>query len=593
MKTAIYARKSTDDNDRNEDNKSVTRQVERARDYAKARGWTVADEHVFTDDGISGGEFINRPGFSRLMEAAKRHEVRAIIMSEPSRLGRDMIRTSYYLTELLDSGVEIHYYLTGEQERGDDPTHRLISVIRNYAAEDHRMRSSQRSRDALERKALKGCNTGGRVYGYRNVWVMDDSRRVIAPAGTKKPEAVARTEYEIDEQQVEVVRAIYRMRADGHGEKKIAKTLNGVPRYAALSKFYFGGEQPPAPRSEPGSWAPSSIHEILRNERYTGVIPWGEYRKSYRGGTKVRVRQDEYERVPAPRLRIVSDELWRAVRECEAASTRTYLTHTNGERFGRAGPGRESKYLLTALARCKCCKANIIAEPRQYGPPGNRKKVAYYGCSGHKNRGAPFCPNDHLMRMEKMDEAVLKAIEEQVLKPEWLAWAVDQALALNRERRCANPNRLSEIEAEQRKLRREVKNLNAALAGGRAPQSTLEEIRTREAHIEALDREQSALQSPEPSEVDDARLKRALCECAARFRDTMRADVPGARRALRELLDGPLTFNPVMVEGKKAYAFEGRTRIGALLDPLYLKMASPRGPSSLINTLGIPIAMVA
>jgi len=38
MRAAIYAHKSTDDNDRNQDNKSVTRQVERAKTYAKAKG---------------------------------------------------------------------------------------------------------------------------------------------------------------------------------------------------------------------------------------------------------------------------------------------------------------------------------------------------------------------------------------------------------------------------------------------------------------------------------------------------------------------------------------------------------------------------
>ena len=32
-----------------------------------------------------------------------------------------------------------------------------------------------------------------------------------------------------------------------------------------------------------------------------------------------------------------------------------------------------------------------------------------------------------------------------------------------------------------------------------------------------------------------------------------------------------------MVDGKKAYAFEGKTRIGVLVDPVYLEVASPRG----------------
>ena len=41
MIAAIYARKSTDDSERNEEARSTTRQVERATEYATAKGWTV------------------------------------------------------------------------------------------------------------------------------------------------------------------------------------------------------------------------------------------------------------------------------------------------------------------------------------------------------------------------------------------------------------------------------------------------------------------------------------------------------------------------------------------------------------------------
>ena len=70
MIAAIYARKSTDQ-DRPDVEKSVTRQIERARAYAARKGWMVADAHVYTDDGISGAEFAKRPGFPRLMNALR------------------------------------------------------------------------------------------------------------------------------------------------------------------------------------------------------------------------------------------------------------------------------------------------------------------------------------------------------------------------------------------------------------------------------------------------------------------------------------------------------------------------------------------
>jgi DNA invertase Pin-like site-specific DNA recombinase len=59
---AIYARKSTDQSGVADEQKSVARQVEHARAYAAKKGWRVADDHVYIDDGISGAEFANRPG---------------------------------------------------------------------------------------------------------------------------------------------------------------------------------------------------------------------------------------------------------------------------------------------------------------------------------------------------------------------------------------------------------------------------------------------------------------------------------------------------------------------------------------------------
>ena len=98
MIAAIYARKSTEQNGVADEQKSVARQIDHARQYAAKKGWIVADEHVYVDDGISGAEFANRPGFLRLMNALKpRAAFQVLVMSEESRLGREAIETAYAL----------------------------------------------------------------------------------------------------------------------------------------------------------------------------------------------------------------------------------------------------------------------------------------------------------------------------------------------------------------------------------------------------------------------------------------------------------------------------------------------------------------
>src|SRR5215475_4980682 len=102
---AVYCRKSSEQTGVAEEQKSVSRQLEHARAYAAKRGWAVDDACVFVDDGISGAEFANRPGFLRLMNAVKpRAAFQVLIMSEVSRLGREQIETAYALKQLSLAG---------------------------------------------------------------------------------------------------------------------------------------------------------------------------------------------------------------------------------------------------------------------------------------------------------------------------------------------------------------------------------------------------------------------------------------------------------------------------------------------------------
>ena len=71
MIAGVYASKSTDQSMVADESKSVTRQIEHARAYALRKGWAVNKAYVFVDDGVSGAEFANRPGFVRLMNALK------------------------------------------------------------------------------------------------------------------------------------------------------------------------------------------------------------------------------------------------------------------------------------------------------------------------------------------------------------------------------------------------------------------------------------------------------------------------------------------------------------------------------------------
>ena len=154
MIAAIYARRSTDQNGVADEQKSVARQIEHARQYAERKGWTIDEAAVFVDDGISGAEFANRPGFLRLMNAVKpRAPFQVLIMSEESRLGREAIETAYALKQLVTAGVRVFFYLEDRERTLDSPTDKIMLSLTAFADELEREKARQRTYDAMLRKA--------------------------------------------------------------------------------------------------------------------------------------------------------------------------------------------------------------------------------------------------------------------------------------------------------------------------------------------------------------------------------------------------------------------------------------------------------
>jgi site-specific DNA recombinase len=226
---AIYARRSHDQNISDEE-KSVTRQIERARAYAADKGWPVADDYIYIDDGISGAEFLKRPGFLRLMNALKpRVPFQILIMSEESRLGREQIETAYALKQIIDAGVRVFFYLENRERTLDSATDKFLLSAVSFAGELEREKAKQRTYDAMRRKAERGHVAGGIVYGYDNVRVGDHIERQVDPA------------------EAQVIRRIFQLAADGYGLVRTAKILTAE------------GITPPRESRRAQGWAASAI----------------------------------------------------------------------------------------------------------------------------------------------------------------------------------------------------------------------------------------------------------------------------------------------------------------------------------------------
>jgi len=419
MRCAFYGRKSTE-----EQIASLDVQIDEAKRYIESKGWTLAQGHIYQDSAISRAEFKKRPGLIALLNALNSGEFDAVVMRDDSRLGGDMHRTGLVVQDIVESGKRLFCYFEDNEITLDSATDKIMMALRGFAAELEREKIAGRTREHLETKARKGFVTGGKCYGYDNERVGDH------------------VEHRINEAEAAIVREIFEAKVNGDGYKKIAKRLNarGVP-------------SPSAGKRGTGSWAPTMILCMLRNERYLGVVKWGKATKTYRGGTKVRLQSAPEDRIRTdrPELRIVSDEVWEKVQ----ASMRNY---TMTVKRGRP----EAKHLLAGIGRCASCGGPIKVHNAKFGS----EKTKLYLCARHHDRGDAVCASDLRRPIASVDAAVVNWVMANVLNE----GVITDILAEVRRRiavRSETPNtERQELEAEAKRLRGEIDRLVAALASG-------------------------------------------------------------------------------------------------------------------------------
>jgi site-specific DNA recombinase len=533
---AIYARKSTDQNIADEE-KSVTRQVERARAYAARKGWTVDDAHVYSDDGISGAEFERRPGYFRLLNALKpRPPFQVLIMSEVSRLGREASETAYAIKQLLQAGVRLWLYLEDRELVVESATDKLLMNVVAFADEMEREKARQRTYDVMARKARDLHVTGGRVYGYDNVEVLD--------AQGRRQHVVRR----LNEEQAAVVRRIFALCAEGMGFTRIAKALN---------------EDEVAPPRRASGWAPTAVREILLRSLYRGEVVWNRTRKRDQWGVKRSLDRPEHEWLiqDQPELRIVPEELWRGAHTRLERARSVYAQ--SGSRAPLERPGE--KYLLSGIAKCGTCGGSLAAFTRASG--GERGR--YYGCMYHHKRGGKVCTNGLVIRQDKLDQVLLDAIAE-ALDERLLERAVEMALLKARRARHGTTERPAEAKAQLAQTERAIRNLQAAIEklGADAPEEFVAGVRTHTARRRELLSELELLAPGKVVAWDERKVRRQLEEQVADVRRLLEGNVAQTRQILRKLLVGRLECTPFEHGDTRGYRFTGDGSYEALLPTL-------------------------
>lgn len=474
MRVITYARYSSD----LQRDSSITDQQRECRAYAEREGWRVVAE--LSDAALSGAT-AHRPGFQTLRTAVRRGDCDIVLVEAIDRLSRNLGDTAKLFEEMSFAGVR----LVTLSARGDvDELHIGLEGTMNARwLKEHGNKTRRGQGGNVER----GRIPGGLCYGYDVVPVVYGESRGV------------RT---INESQAVIVRRIFGDYANGLSPKAIARTLNreGIapPRRAA--------------------WSPSTIHGhqgrgtgLLNNELYIGWLVWNRQRFLKNPETGKRIarlsrRVGELKRKHVPELRIVSDELWQAVKARQAVV---------GHAMTLNGTHRP-KYLCSGLAKCALCGGGFTIF--------NHDALR---CFNARERGT--CGNLRRIKRVELERRVIVAMRDRMFDPKEFddfraGWEARIAL-WEREHNAQAVG----ADRERKQVDREVANIVAAMGAGGWSDSLHQRLTALEARQKQLAQQVAPYQRPPLPRPD----------LALRYRETvanLKADDPAGQQMLRRYI---------------------------------------------------------
>jgi DNA invertase Pin-like site-specific DNA recombinase len=376
----IYARYSTE----RQSETSIADQLSVCTAYAQRHGLTISQ--TFTDEGISGASFGNRPGAQALEQFALGGGCVVILVTDLTRLSRSSGDLSKFIDRMRFRRVRI----VGVQDGYDSTsrTARMQAGLSGIMSEEFRAMIADRTRSALSLRAEAGQPTGGRAYGYRDG-------------------------------ETEIVREVFSRFADGETMKAIVCDLNrrGVPSPGASWKR--------TSRAKHGRWLVSALHALLQNERYVGRLVWNRsaWHKDPDSGKRRRIERPASEWVIQEIEPLIDLDTWASVQA----------------RFSPTGCGRGgvSRYLLSGLLECAVCGSKFIV----YGGSQHR-----YICGTRHAGGEHACSNGLTVKREVAEQMILRHVLDQLLSPEAISQALKEMRSAAREMQPLVDPQIAELE---------------------------------------------------------------------------------------------------------------------------------------------------
>lgn len=412
-RVALYARFSSN----NQREESIDAQVRAMTAYCNQQHWQIVAKYV---DEAKSATTDNRPEFQRMISDSSKDLFNIILVHKLDRFARNRYDSVIYKSKLKKNNVTIASVL----ERIDDsPESIILESMLEGMSEYYSRNLAREVAKGLHETALQCRHTGGNTpLGY----VLDSERRMI-----------------IEPHEAEAVRLIFTMYDSGFGYDKIIEKLN-LLGYKTKKSQNFGK---------------NSIHDILLNEKYTGVYIYN--RAAGRDSRRKRNNHlskayDEIVRIEGGCPQIISRELFERVRK-----------RMDSNKYSAGKYYSKQFYLLSGKLICGTCGKRMAGSSRLSGQSHTR--FCSYSCGTPKK----LCINKELNK-NFIEPYIIELLQECIFNPKSLRKLVTSINRYIRRYNTTFDDMHEDVSARLDEINANLENITRAIESGLMTESLIQ-----------------------------------------------------------------------------------------------------------------------
>ena len=354
---SAYARLSR--NEDRENYSSIEEQINIIKEYAKSRGWDIADENVYIDDNVSGYTF-DRPKFAQMLENVSAGKIDVVIAKDLSRIGRNNGKVLCLIEDFKKAGKNL--ILISEMggvydvQNDRDDTIGITTWFNERYVKD----ISRKVRTNMLSKQKDGRLIMGNYYGYEKVFENGIPKLYVV------------------EELRGVIELIFKLYVEqGLGRKKITDVLNSKKYNYPTPSVYYQRKHLERGRIYKHKvqelWSTDMVKNILENDVYCGNLRVHKKQTISIRGKAVKLPKEEHFIFENHHEAIISKEMFELAQELKVARIKCKSTKT------------KRNYLFGGMCTCGDCGAGVS------GTFIRRKQEKGYECTDYRRYGLARC----------------------------------------------------------------------------------------------------------------------------------------------------------------------------------------------------------